>query len=194
MTKTNPRKIRGPWTDGYVLDIHSTGSVFAGYDEFGHERFDTTRTEIGELLYRLKYKADASALADIGEASERFIRSWKIKFDLIVPVPPTRARKVQPLHQICEELGKRFRVPVVKAVVKKTSGTAELKNLHEFEARSRVLKDSVTADRRLVGGRRVLLVDDLIRSGATMSAVAEAITTAGAPCVYAFALTQTRQA
>ena len=193
MTKTNPRKVRGPWTDGHVLDVHSTGSDFVGYDEFGHAQFNTTRTEIGELLYRLKYKADASALVDIGEASERFIRSWRIKFDLIVPVPPTRARKVQPLHQICDELGKRFRVPVVKAAVKKTSGAAELKNLHEFEARRRVLKNSVTADRRLVEGRRVLLVDDLIRSGATMSAVAEAITTAGASSVYAFALTQTRQ-
>jgi predicted amidophosphoribosyltransferase len=194
MTKTNPRKIPGPWTDGYVLDVHSTGSDFVGYDEFGHAQFVTTRTEIGDLLYRLKYKADASALADIGEASERFIRSWRIKFDLIVPVPPTRVRKIQPLHQICDELAKRFRVPVVKAAVKKTSGAAELKNLYEFEARRRVLKDSVTTDRRLVEGRSLLLVDDLIRSGATMSAVAEAITTAGASFVYAFALTQTRQA
>ena len=193
MTKTNPRKIRGPWTDGYVLDVHSTGSVFVGYDEFGHSQFDTIRTEIGELLYRLKYKTDVSALADIGEASERFIRSWRIKFDLIVPIPPTRARRVQPLHQMCDELGKRFHVPVVKAAVKKTRGAAELKNLHEFKDRRRVLADAVAADRRLVEGRSVLLVDDLIRSGATMSTVAEALSTAGASSVYAFALTQTRR-
>src|SRR3989304_3715015 len=117
MAKTNPRKIRGPWTDGYVLDVHSTGSVFVGYDEFGHSRYDTTRTEIGELLYRLKYKTDVSALADIGEASARFIRSWRITFDLIVPVPPTRARRGQPLPQIFDELGKRVRVPVGEAAI-----------------------------------------------------------------------------
>jgi len=193
MTKTNPRKIRGPWTDGYVLDVHSTGSVLVGYDEYGLSQFDTTRTEIGELLYRLKYKTDVSALANIGEASERFIRSWRITFDLIVPVPPTRVRRVQPLHQICDELGKRFRVPVMKASIKKISGAAELKNLHEFEDRRRLLEHAVTADRRLVEGRSVLLVDDLVRSGATMNAVAEALTTAGASSVYAFALTQTRR-
>jgi len=81
----------------------------------------------------------------------------------------------------------------VKAAIKKISGAAELKNLHEFEDRRRLLENAVTADRRLVEGRSVLLVDDLIRSGATMNAVAEALTTAGASSVYAFALTQTRR-
>jgi len=66
MTKTNPRKIDGPWADGRVLDLHSTGSEFLGHDEFGREQFDTHRTEVGELLYRLKYRNDASALDEIG--------------------------------------------------------------------------------------------------------------------------------
>jgi hypothetical protein len=61
VTKINPRKIDGPWADGRVLDLHSTGSEFFGYDEYGHEQFDTRRTEVGELLYRLKYRSDASA-------------------------------------------------------------------------------------------------------------------------------------
>jgi hypothetical protein len=56
VTKINPRKIDGPWADGRVLDLHSTGSEFLGYDEYGHEQFDTRRTEVGDLLYRLKYR------------------------------------------------------------------------------------------------------------------------------------------
>jgi competence protein ComFC len=75
MAKINPRRIRGSWADGYALDVHSTGSTFLGYDEFGHPVFDTMRTEVGELLYRLKYKGDASALSEIGESAEQFIRS-----------------------------------------------------------------------------------------------------------------------
>ena len=46
VTKSNPRKIDGPWADGRVLDLHSTGSEFLGYDEYGHEQFDTRRTEV----------------------------------------------------------------------------------------------------------------------------------------------------
>jgi hypothetical protein len=33
VTNINPRKIEGPWSDGRVLDLHSSGSEFLGYDE-----------------------------------------------------------------------------------------------------------------------------------------------------------------
>lgn len=193
MTKTNPRKIDGPWADGRVLDLHSTGSEFLGYDEYGHEQFDTRRTEVGELLYRLKYRNDASALEEIGTVAEKFIRTWRIKFDVIVPAPPTRTRRVQPLHQIADELARRFNVPVVKAVSKKAAGAAELKNLREFHERQAVLKDALVVNGRVIAGKHVLLLDDLIRSGATLGAVAAALTDAGAAIIFAFALTKTRR-
>src|SRR3954452_16941712 len=155
MTTVNSRKIDGPWADGRVLDLHSTGSEFIGYDEYGHEQFDTRRTEVGELLYRLKYRLDASALEEIGNVSEKFIRSWRVTFDVIVPAPPTRTRRVQPLHQIADELARRFSVPVVKAVSKKAAGAAELKNLREFHERQAVLKDALVVNGRLIAGKRV---------------------------------------
>lgn len=132
MTKINPRKVDGPWADGRVLDLHSTGSEFLGYDEYGHEQFATRRTEVGELLYRLKYRADASALAEIGAVAEKFIRAWRVAFDVIVPAPSTRSRRIQPLHQIADGLAKRFRVPVVKAVSKRAAGAPELKTVFAF--------------------------------------------------------------
>lgn len=193
VTTVNPRKIEGPWADGRVLDLHSTGSEFLGYDEYGHEQFDTHRTDVGELLYRLKYRNDASALEEIGDVAETSIRSWRIEFDSIVPAPPTRTRPVQPLYQIADELARRFDVPVVKAVSKKAAGAAELKNLREYHERQAVLQDALLVNGRAVAGKRVLLVDDLIRSGATLGAVAAALTEAGAAIIFAFALTKTRR-
>lgn len=194
VTKTSPRKIDGPWADGRVLDLHSTGSEFLGYDEYGHEQFDTRRTEVGDLLYRLKYRNDPSALEEIGAVAEKFIRSsWRIKFDVIVPAPPTRTRRVQPLHQIADELSRRFNVPVVKAVSKAATGAAELKDLREFHEREAVLKGALSVNARAIAGKRVLLVDDLIRSGATLGAVAAALGNAGAAIIFAFALTKTRR-
>jgi len=193
LTKTNPLKINGPWADGRVLDLHSSGSEFLGYDEYGHEQFDTRRTEVGELLYRLKYRNDLSAVEEIGAVAEKIIRSWHINFDVIVPAPPTRSRRVQPLHLIADELARRFAVPVLKAVSKKTAGAAELKDLREFHERQAVLQDAIVVNGRAIAGKRVLLVDDLIRSGATLGAVATALTEAGAAIIYAFALTKTRR-
>jgi competence protein ComFC len=193
VTKTNPRKIDGRWADGRVLDLHSTGSEFLGYDEYGHEQFDTRRTEVGDLLYRLKYRNDPSALEEIAIVAEKFIRSWRIKFDVIVPAPPTRTRRVQPLHQIADELSRRFNVPVVKAVSKKAMGAAELKDLREYHEREAVLKGALTVNARAIAGKSVLVVDDLIRSGATLGAVAAALGNAGAAIIFAFALTKTRR-
>ncbi|HJQ37704.1 MAG TPA: phosphoribosyltransferase family protein, partial [Thermoanaerobaculia bacterium] len=98
-----------------------------------------------------------------------------------------------PLHQIADELSRRFNVPVVKAVSKKAAGAAELKNLREFHERQSVLQGALTVNARAIAGKRVLLLDDLIRSGATLGAVATALADAGAAIIFAFALTKTRR-
>jgi len=52
--KINPMKLAAqPWTEGYVLDYHTVSSTPTGDPYY---RFDTKRTEPGELLFRLKYR------------------------------------------------------------------------------------------------------------------------------------------
>ncbi len=53
---TNPTEVQGAWTRGWTLDRHITSSVFPRLHEFGHARFDSTRSPIGEWLYQLKYR------------------------------------------------------------------------------------------------------------------------------------------
>lgn len=192
MVKINPRQLKGPWLEGYALDVHSTGSEFLGYDEYGHEQFDTKRTDVGELLYRVKYKGDEAALTELADVMAEFVKSKGVPSEIIVPVPPTRVRRVQPLAKIVVALGQRLRIPVISTAVKK-SGGAELKNLHGFEERRKVLENAISVDPRQVAGKRILLVDDLVRSGATIAAVAEQLTAAGARAVYVLAATQTRR-
>ena len=52
--KINPHKLNGPWSDGSALDVHTTSSTMIGHNAFGHPVFDTTRSPLGELLYKLK--------------------------------------------------------------------------------------------------------------------------------------------
>ncbi len=53
--KVNLKKIAGNWSSGYALDKHVLSSEFLGHNEWGHPMFDTTRSEVGEAAYQLKY-------------------------------------------------------------------------------------------------------------------------------------------
>ena len=125
----NPRPVRGTWDDGRTLDLHILSSEFVGYNEYGHAQFESTRTELGELLYRLKYKGDQSAIAPIAQAACDFVRGWNPGIEVIVPAPPSKSRAVQPLFQIADELGRLLSLPVDKTSVRKTKATPELKNV-----------------------------------------------------------------
>ena len=48
-------ELLGNWKKGFAYDVHTLDSVYMGADEFGHDHWKTTRSEMGELVYRLKY-------------------------------------------------------------------------------------------------------------------------------------------
>ena len=51
-----PIELKGIWDEGYALSLHSLSSIPI-YDDFGDIiDFITTRTHLGEMLYRFKYK------------------------------------------------------------------------------------------------------------------------------------------
>ena len=92
MVEFQAQRIPGRWRDGYVLDLHTRSSTYLGHDEFGHPRFDTQYSPVGELMYRLKYKSDKDALPELIETATAFAQSWGIKVGMVVAVPPSRSR------------------------------------------------------------------------------------------------------
>lgn len=73
MIKIDARKIEGPWEDGYALDRHTVRSEYIGDNEFGHPQFNTTRSEVGELLFKLKYRSDYAVVDQLAEAAASFV-------------------------------------------------------------------------------------------------------------------------
>ncbi len=59
----NPTKVAGRWSYGFTLDVHTTSSELLGHDEYGHPQFASKRSELGELLYRLKFRRDKTVIA-----------------------------------------------------------------------------------------------------------------------------------
>ena len=103
MIETSPKPIRGEWTSGYALDFHTLSSEYIGDNEYGRPQFDTKHSDMGKLLYRLKYKSDKSVLKIIVDTVTEFLgsRAWPV--DLIIPVPPSRmGRSFQPVTAVAK--------------------------------------------------------------------------------------------
>ena len=192
MVEIQPVRIPGRWRDGRALDVHTVSSTYVGDDEFGHARFETRRSAMGELLYRLKYRGDRTVVEDVAEAAASFVREWCPGAEVVVPVPPSRERAVQPVIAVGAAMAERLGIPFADCV-RRTREAPQLKHVFDYDDRWRLLDGLHEVDRRTVEGRRILLFDDLFRSGATMNAVTGALYDQGlARDMYALALTRTR--
>ncbi len=186
------RKILGKWREGFSFDLHTLSSTFIGYDEFGHSRFDTQRSEIGELLYRLKNKGDQTSVPEIVEAVETLMKVWNPTVDILVPVPPSTQRAVQPVLVLAKAISQRLGIPLADCVMR-TRDIPELKNVFDLDERAKLLEGLHAVDRSITQGKTVLLFDDLYRSGATMNAITtELCETGEATDVFALTITRTR--
>jgi competence protein ComFC len=192
IVKIDPSPIVGNWHKGVALDLHTTSSVPIGYNEQGRMQFDSTRPPIAQLLYSLKNRGDKSAVQDIVDTAAHYLKDHVEKFDVIVPVPPSQIRIIQPVILIAEGVGKALSKPVALCV-STTRSTGQLKNVTDPEERKEKVKDLYKVDATQVIGRSVLLMDDLFRSGTTLNAVTDLLMGEGkAKIVRAFTITKTR--
>ncbi len=190
---TKPQKIVGNWAQGFALDMHSSSSEFLGYDEYGHPMFSTVRTEVGEALYKLKYSQDPKEVTKLAATAAAFVKGWRCGADLIVLVPASKERRVAPVLLVGRKLAEVLGFEFAPDAVKRTKQLPELKDVVDFGERQKLLSGAHSVDATKLKGRKVLLFDDLFRSGATMNAVTDALLkTGGASKVFALTLTRTR--
>jgi predicted amidophosphoribosyltransferase len=191
----NPIQVEGAWRRGWALDLHTLSSVLIGYTVSGREQFDTKRSELGELVYQLKYKGQSQAADKIATAMAEFFAdkpNTVSHMDIVVPVPASTPRPVQPVNSIASKLAQKLMKSFSDSAVRKTKKTPSLKSISDLEKRREALDGAFEVDASQVKGKGVLLVDDLYRSGATANAVTLALIAAGATRVYFLAATKTR--
>jgi competence protein ComFC len=192
VVEINPQTLEGNWLKGFALDFQTTSSTPIGHNEFGHMQFDTVRPPIAELLYQLKYKSNREAAQGIIDIAGPFVARNKSKFDLIIPVPPSSQRAVQPVLVLAEGIGRVADLPVVECVTA-TRPTTQLKGVTDREERKRLLDGLYAVDARYTAGKKVLLFDDLYRSGSTMNAITDLLLGPGrAAAVRVLTITKTR--
>jgi predicted amidophosphoribosyltransferase len=188
----HPKEIKGSWDRGFVLDVHTISSTMIGYNEYGHPEFDTQRSPLGEMVYRLKYRADKSVLPAIVETIVEFLANSGIQADVVVPVPPSKTRSHQPVIEIASELSNAVGIPLDSTSLTKGKATPQMKDVGDFSERVVALQDAFSVNQNFQG-KLVLLIDDLFQSGATLNVVAATLKKqGGAKAVNVIVLTRTR--
>lgn len=184
--------LEGNWRSGKAFDLHTVSSTHLGVDEYGHDRFENTRSEMGELVYQLKYRSDRSAAQKIAELLDG-IKGIE-GFDYLVPIPPTKKnRPFRPVEVIAEALGARRGVKVLPDLLI-NDGDEELKGISDPVERNERLKKAMRLNAKAdIAGKKLLLVDDLYRSGSTLTVATDLLYREGkAETVSVLTMTKTR--
>lgn len=172
----NVRQINGNWDLGYSLDQHVLSSAYLGGDQLDHPEFDTTRTEIGEALYQLKYKFDYSQVSIIASQMHESLSDYFSSAHVVIPMPPSKMRDRQPVIEIAQELANNMGIPFNEELLVKTSDTPQMKDIASKRKKLKALVSAFSVNDQLGADiSDVLIVDDLFDSGSSLKAATQVL-------------------
>ena len=147
-----------------------------------------------QLIHDLKFRDRQDARRLFGRWMAEAGRELIAEADVLVPVPLHRMkllrRRFNQAALLAGELAQLTARPVAPLALERRRKTASQLGLTREQRRENVSRAFAVPDRRagLVRGRRVLLIDDVITTGATISAATAALLDAGATNVDVLAL------
>ena len=132
--------------------------------------------KVQKLIHQLKYKGNqeiGSVLGDwLGEnmvLSERFKKPDCI---IAVPLHPNKMQK-RGYNQVTtfgQSLSKKLGIPIIENVLIKVSGSQTQTQKNRFERSTNVNEKFELVDKEVLNGKHILLIDDIITTGATLEA------------------------
>ena len=160
----------GNWERGYSLDYQVLSSKYLGNDENGRALFDTTRTDVGESVYQLKYKEDFSQVPILAGAIEHHLLKKYGDFHYIVPMPPSKHRPRQPVFEVSKQIASSLNIAYCDNLLYKNTGAKQMKDKAEKNEKIKLLTSFLGINDVFDnnGPYDILLLDDLISSGASL--------------------------
>lgn len=145
---------------------------------------------VDRIVRAAKFAGDTAAAAALAQALVDKVSDRLLPCDRIVPMPLAALRYLRrgynPVLVLARALGAATETPVGADVLRRVRGGPPQSRLGAAARRANV--SGAFAARGLVPGERVLLVDDVATTGATLSAAAAALVDAGAGRVDAVVL------
>ena len=161
-------------------------------------RTDPDAGTLRQLVHLFKYGGVRPQAGAFGRLMEQALPR-ETTFDVIVPMPLHWFKKWQRgFNQsdiLAREIGKKWNVPV-RSVIRRKKATRPQAGLTNAKRRANMQGAFQIAGKKAMRGKplagmRVLLVDDVVTTGATASACARVLKRAGAPHVALLALART---
>jgi len=186
----NPTPIKGNWKAGWALDLHTIKSI-----PLGDGKFDTTYTETGKALNELKYHQNYTQIERLANEVVVFLRTRLVLpyINVIIPTPPSKDRDIQPVEEIAKLVSQSLNIPIDTNYIVKTKNTNELKGVDDPLEREKLLTDAFSLQDLRYQNKKILLFDDLFRSGSTLKELTKTLYYNGkVNNVYIVTLTKTR--
>lgn len=145
---------------------------------------------VGEALRQLKYEKALWLVPDLADLLLNCMKAEYpgLKFDRVVAVPlhhvRRRERGFNQSAMLAGELGDRIGSKSVSGVLRRIRPTSTQTNLTASQRLSNVQNAFESRREKLLVGRRVLLVDDVMTTGATVNACAKALKKGGARSIH----------
>lgn len=114
-----------------------------------------------------------------------------LEYDLVLPVPPSGARAYNPPGLLARELARLLGLPFAPKALYKARATLPQEGLGREQRLTNLIGAFAVRPGCLPENSRVLLVDDVVTTGATLTACAAALRKAGAGEVFAACLAAT---
>lgn len=147
-----------------------------------------------QAIHAFKYLHRVELADDFGTMLADYLLTFPLPVDTIIAVPlhpeRERARGYNQAALLANALGARLHLPVWNDVLIRTRATRSQTELNAEERRANV-RDAFSATSR-VRGARILLIDDVCTTGATMEECGVALYTQGAQAVWGLALARSR--
>ncbi len=140
------------------------------------------------LVRGLKYRGMTSLAQPMASLLAEVALDFDLESDIIVPVPLSglrhRTRGYNQASELAKHLGRELDVPMRPRALERSRHTPPQARTADAMERRRNVRGAFRSEDPAVEGNRVLLVDDVTTTGATLAACAEALQRGGADSVW----------
>jgi ComF family protein len=152
------------------------------------------QSPLREAIHQLKYRRVQRMAQPLGALLAEHMAGQRPEIDAVLAIPLHSARLAErgfnQAEALAGEVARSLRQPLITNQLIRTRATEQQAHL-DARGRAENMRDAFSW-RGAPPPRRVLLIDDVYTTGATMGACAEALRARGAEAVYGLALARSR--
>lgn len=173
------------------------GACMAEPPTFDRARsFGVYEGHLRQLIHLLKYERMRPLAGPLADGMATVLESFPVP-DLLMPVPLFRTRRWQrgfnQALALTRELSRRTAIPFEKRALQRSRATQPQAGLSYAERRRNVQGAFVVSQRHRVSGRTILVIDDVMTTGATLDACARSLKAAGAKAVLTLTVARAKR-